>query len=125
MLSGPATACLRLLDDLAGPLADALGADAVITDVASTKGALVRRADAAGLRYVGGHPMAGRETAGYEASSPDLFHDRPWVVVPGVGGNRRGREPGRVPRPRLRRTGRDDGRQSRTTGPSPESATFR
>jgi prephenate dehydrogenase len=84
VLAGPATACLRLLDDLGGPLADALGGDAVITDVASTKTALIRRADAAGLRYVGGHPMAGRETAGYEASSPDLFHDRPWVVVPGA-----------------------------------------
>src|SRR4051795_13658774 len=85
MLAGPATACLRLLDDLAGPLGDALGADTVITDVASTKAALVRRADAAGLRYVGGHPMAGRETAGYETSTAELFVGRPWVLVPGAG----------------------------------------
>jgi prephenate dehydrogenase len=84
VLAGPATACLSLLDDLAGPLAGAVPADAVITDVASTKGALVRRADAAGLRYVGGHPMAGRETAGYETSVPDLFVGRPWVLVPGA-----------------------------------------
>jgi prephenate dehydrogenase len=84
VLAGPATACLALLDDLAGPLRDALPADAVITDVASTKGVLVRRADAAGLRYVGGHPMAGRDQAGYNASLPDLFADRPWVVVPGA-----------------------------------------
>jgi len=84
LLAGPATACLTLLDDLAGPLAGAVPADAVITDVASTKGALVRRADAAGLRYVGGHPMAGRETAGYETSVPDLFVGRPWVIVPGA-----------------------------------------
>src|SRR4029079_738792 len=76
--------CLALLDDLAGPLREALPADAVISDVASTKGALARRADAARLRYVGGHPMAGRETAGYETSVPDLFVGRPWVIVPGA-----------------------------------------
>ena len=53
-----------------------------MTDVASTKEAIVLRATALGLRFVGGHPMAGRETSGYEASSADLFVDRPWVIVP-------------------------------------------
>src|SRR5207245_11252141 len=57
---------------------------ATVTDVASTKKAIVERADAHGLRFVGGHPMAGRETTGYESASPDLFVDRPWVVVPGA-----------------------------------------
>ena len=28
--------------------------------------------------------MAGRETTGVEAATPDLFVDRPWVVVPGA-----------------------------------------
>ena len=37
--------------------------DALVTDVASTKSAIGARADAAGLRFVGGHPMAGREAA--------------------------------------------------------------
>ena len=58
--------------------------DAVVTDVASTKKVIVERADAAGLWFVGGHPMAGREEVGYEASDADLFVDRPWVVVPGA-----------------------------------------
>jgi prephenate dehydrogenase len=35
-----------------------------------------------GLRFVGGHPMSGRERSGYPASSADLFVDRPWVVLP-------------------------------------------
>src|SRR5947199_296246 len=35
-----------------------------------------------GLRFVGGHPLAGRETTGYGAADPALFRDRPWVVVP-------------------------------------------
>ena len=82
VLAGPAPDCLDQLDDLAGPWRPALGRDAVITDVASTKEAIVLRATALGLRFVGGHPMAGRDTSGYAASRADLFVDRPWVVVP-------------------------------------------
>jgi prephenate dehydrogenase len=82
VLAGPAPVCLAQLDDLAGSWKAALDPDAVITDVASTKSAIVLRATALGLRFVGGHPMAGRETSGYAASTPDLFAGRPWVVVP-------------------------------------------
>ena len=82
VLGGPVPACLAMLDDLAGPWRASLGPDSVITDVASTKSLLVLRATALGLRFVGGHPMAGRETSGYGAATPDLFRDRPWVVVP-------------------------------------------
>ncbi len=82
VLAGPAPDCLEQLDDLAGPWNGVLGRDTVITDVASTKEAIVLRATALGLRFVGGHPMAGRESSGYGASDADLFVDRPWVVVP-------------------------------------------
>lgn len=82
VLAGPVPACLAVLDDLAGDLAGALAPDAVITDVASTKAPMVLRATALGLRYVGGHPMAGTERAGYAAADPLLFDGRPWVVVP-------------------------------------------
>ncbi len=84
VLAAPATACLALIDQLAGPWRSALPSDAVVTDVASTKGSIVARADAARLRFVGGHPMAGVETAGYEAADGRLFVDRPWVVVAGA-----------------------------------------
>ncbi len=83
VLAGPPTACLRALDDLAGSWHAALSPSAVVTDVASTKHALALRADAAGVRYVGGHPMAGLDASGYAASRAGLFHDRAWVVVPG------------------------------------------
>ena len=56
----------------------------MVTDVASTKAGLVERADAVGLRFVGGHPMAGLERTGFGASAADLFRDRPWIVVPGA-----------------------------------------
>ena len=82
VLAGPAPVALAQLDELAGPWRALIGPRTVITDVASTKAAIVKRAGALGLRFVGGHPMAGRETSGYRASSADLFVDRPWVVVP-------------------------------------------
>lgn len=84
VLAGPAPTVLEELDALAGPWRSALGPDAVITDVASTKSAIVARAAELGLRFVGGHPMAGREASGYASAEPGLFVDRPWVVVPGT-----------------------------------------
>jgi prephenate dehydrogenase len=84
ILAAPATACLPLIDQLVGPWRNLLRPDAVVTDVASTKARLVERADAAGLWFVGGHPMAGLESAGYGAADADLFVGRPWVVVPGA-----------------------------------------
>jgi len=84
ILAAPATACLTLIDRLAGPWRPRLSDGAVVTDVASTKGAIVTKADAVGLRFVGGHPMAGLDSAGYGAARADLLVDRPWVVVPGA-----------------------------------------
>jgi prephenate dehydrogenase len=84
VLAGPAPVILAQLDELAGPWHGSLRAGAVITDVASTKSAIVERAAVLELPFVGGHPMAGREASGYAASSADLFVDRPWVIVPGA-----------------------------------------
>ena len=84
VLGAPATACLELIDRLAGPWRVHLPETAVVTDVASTKARLVERADAVGLRFVGGHPMAGLERTGFAASAADLFLDRPWILVPGA-----------------------------------------
>ncbi|GAB47601.1 prephenate dehydrogenase [Mobilicoccus pelagius] len=58
---------------------------AVVTDVASVKSAVLGDLLAAGVdvtRYVGSHPMAGRERSGAIAGRADLFQGRPWVVVP-------------------------------------------
>jgi prephenate dehydrogenase len=82
VLAAPPLACLDLLDDLAGPLRAELAPDAVVTDVASTKAAIVARARTRGVRFVGGHPMAGREASGYRALDPGMFRGRPWIVVP-------------------------------------------
>jgi prephenate dehydrogenase len=84
VLAGPPLACLELLDALGGDLRSSIPDEATITDVASTKGAIVARANALGLPFVGGHPMAGQEVSGFGASTADLFEDRPWIVVPGL-----------------------------------------
>lgn len=57
---------------------------AVVTDVASVKGYVLRELRESGAdlrRYVGSHPMAGRERSGPAAALPDLFLGRPWVIV--------------------------------------------
>ncbi len=59
--------------------------DAVVTDVASVKGAVLGALQARGAdlsRYVGSHPMAGRERSGAGHARGDLFEGRAWVVVP-------------------------------------------
>jgi prephenate dehydrogenase len=83
VLAAPPLPTMALIDLLASLSPRTLPADATVTDVASTKGAIVARADAAGLAFVGGHPMAGRETSGYGAAEAALFVGRPWVVAPG------------------------------------------
>ncbi len=58
--------------------------EATVTDVASVKCAVVGDVLAAEgdlSRYVGSHPMAGRERSGAVSGRADLFEGRPWVVV--------------------------------------------
>jgi prephenate dehydrogenase len=92
VVAAPPIAALQLIDDLAGPLAEALSPEAVITDVVSTKGAIVARAESAGVRFVGGHPMAGREVGGFGEARAELFSGRPWVIVQATTGRQGDRE---------------------------------
>jgi prephenate dehydrogenase len=62
---------------------------AVVTDVASVKKPVLDAVVAAGAdvtRYVGTHPLAGREKGGPMSGRADLFLGRPWVVAghPGI-----------------------------------------
>ncbi|NJD28178.1 MAG: prephenate dehydrogenase/arogenate dehydrogenase family protein [Chloroflexi bacterium] len=84
ILAGPPLAILDLLAAEAATLRSVAEAGATLTDVASTKARIVAAADAAGGPFVGGHPMAGRETTGFQAADTALFTGRPWVVVPGA-----------------------------------------
>jgi prephenate dehydrogenase len=60
---------------------------ATVTDVASVKAGVLRELERRGVdlsRYVGGHPLAGRERSGPVAARGDLFLGRPWAVCPAV-----------------------------------------
>lgn len=54
--------------------------DAVVTDVGSTKREIV--AAVSDPRFIGGHPIAGAETAGVEHARADLFDDSTWFLTP-------------------------------------------
>jgi len=53
---------------------------AVVTDVGSTKGALVAAVDQA--HFIGGHPLAGAESTGVAHARADLFQDATWYLTP-------------------------------------------
>ena len=72
-------------DVTAGVIAAELTAfpKALVIDVASVKGAILSQLQASGAdmaRYLGTHPMAGREKGGPTSARVDLFTGRPWVV---------------------------------------------
>jgi len=60
---------------------------ALVTDAGSTKREVCRAACdlPPGVRFVGGHPMAGRHESGAEFASADLFRGAPYAVVQSVG----------------------------------------
>ena len=68
---------------LPGVVGEALAAAApacVVTDVGSTKRALVAAVD--DPRFIGGHPLAGAETAGVEHARAGLFDGATWYLTP-------------------------------------------
>jgi prephenate dehydrogenase len=80
ILAAPVRQNLELLTQMDEHVANA----AVITDVGSTKRAIVEAARALPPRFtfIGGHPMGGAARGGFEAARPDLFKGRPWIFTP-------------------------------------------
>jgi prephenate dehydrogenase len=77
-----AIACVSV-DALAGAareLCDRLP-DAVVSDVGSTKQALVAAVDRE--HFIGGHPLAGAESTGVAHAREDLFDGATWYLTPG------------------------------------------
>ena len=75
--------CAAPVARLAPLIADALqaaGEQCVVTDVGSTKRAVT--AAFADPRFVGGHPLAGAETAGVAHARADLFDAAIWYLTP-------------------------------------------
>jgi prephenate dehydrogenase len=81
-----ATPVLAIVD-LIGRLGPAMPASTLLTDVGSTKAAVVERAlrvfgKNAGKRFLGGHPMAGKENSGVDYADADLFQNAVWFLTP-------------------------------------------
>ncbi len=57
----------------------------ILTDICGIKGEVVSLGEEvckrAGIRFVGGHPMAGRERSGYDYSTEDLFFNRSYILT--------------------------------------------
>ena len=61
---------------------------AIVTDAGSTKAYLWQHIQGilpAGVHYIAGHPMTGREKSGVEAASADLFRHKAYVIVEDTG----------------------------------------
>jgi prephenate dehydrogenase len=73
---------------LLAEIAPYLASGTIVTDAASTKADAERWALGslpAHVRWVGSHPMAGKETAGLEHADAGLFRGRTWCIVPPAG----------------------------------------
>jgi prephenate dehydrogenase len=62
---------------------DAAGAECVVSDVGSTKRQISQAIS--DPRFVGGHPLAGAETAGVGNARGDLFDGATWYLTPAAG----------------------------------------
>lgn len=70
--------------ELIARIEDAIPGEAIVTDVGSTKRAIVTAARALPSRFtfVGGHPLGGAARGGFEFARADLFTGRPWIFTP-------------------------------------------
>jgi prephenate dehydrogenase len=68
------------LPDAVAQALNAASPDTVVTDVGSTKRAIVSATQ--DERFVGGHPLAGAETSGVEHARADLFDGATWYLTP-------------------------------------------
>ena len=77
--------------DVLPRLAPHVRPDALVTDAGSTKRAIMERARAAlpGVLFIGGHPMAGKESRGAENGDAALFAGRPYLLCAGSEEDRR------------------------------------
>ncbi|MGO9240455.1 MAG: prephenate dehydrogenase [Bryobacteraceae bacterium] len=79
LLAQPIAVILETLPKLAGKVRPG----ALVTDAGSTKRRIVECGTRAlGSAFLGGHPMAGKESRGVEAAEAELYRGRPWLVTP-------------------------------------------
>ena len=83
VLATPIMAMQELLEVLAAHLPQGC----VVTDLGSSKKVIMDWADhylPEGIDFIGGHPMAGKETPGPENADADLFLGKTWCITPSL-----------------------------------------
>ena len=80
VLATPVPAIVELVGE-----AGRAGLTGLVTDVGSTKRRIMEAASTSGVRFVGGHPMAGAARGGFSQARADLLHGREWLLVPAPG----------------------------------------
>ena len=76
----PVGATIEALSEIAAHA----GTKTLVTDACSTKGVICRAANTkftTGARFLGGHPMAGKEQPGIDRADVDLFRGAPYALI--------------------------------------------
>lgn len=73
---------MSVIDAIATRLIPHLSPEAILTDVGSVKGPVVKTVTPLWPRFLGGHPMAGREVTGIQAAQSRLFAQNPYILTP-------------------------------------------
>ena len=82
ILATPTMAIKEILEQIAPHLISGC----IVTDTASTKAKVMEWAEQylpSRVNFVGGHPMAGKESAGIDAAEGNLFQGRTYCLIPG------------------------------------------
>lgn len=83
IIATPVLTIEGVLSQIAGDLAPG----SVVTDTASTKLQVMRWVEQLvppGINFVGGHPMAGKETSGIQSATADLFYKCTYCLTPAL-----------------------------------------
>jgi len=75
---------IHLIIPIVKEIAPSLKKGAIVTDVGSSKYEVVSQAEKVmpkGTYFVGGHPMAGKETTKLESADPELFKNKIWILT--------------------------------------------
>jgi arogenate dehydrogenase (NADP+) len=73
---------LAVMQSTVAELVPHLAEEAVVTDVGSVKGWVVKAIAPLWVNFVGGHPMAGTAESGIDAAQRDLFTNAAYVLTP-------------------------------------------
>ncbi|KAI9134681.1 prephenate/arogenate dehydrogenase [Acaryochloris sp. CCMEE 5410] len=73
---------VSVIDAIAARLIPHLSQNAILTDVGSVKGSVVKRLTPLWPCFIGGHPMAGSEETGIHAAQSRLFAGNPYILTP-------------------------------------------